>query len=117
MQALKPFGLRGSMLSILFIIGKRPGVSQRMISERLVLDASTMSRDLEKLVKRNIVAKHKSDSDGRYSSLYLTDHGISFMEEVIPVWKNLHERMESLIAIEDLQLIDKLITSLQNELK
>ena len=52
MSNLKPFGLRGSMLSILFIIGKRPGVNQKVIADMLILDQSTMSRDLKKLVEK-----------------------------------------------------------------
>ncbi|MFT4566365.1 MAG: DNA-binding MarR family transcriptional regulator [Saprospiraceae bacterium] len=47
------FGLKGSMLSILFIIGKQELVSQKFIADILLLDQSTMSRDIKKLVSKD----------------------------------------------------------------
>eukprot|EP01035_Chromulina_nebulosa_P001590 gene1590-2129_t len=42
---LRPFGLEGSMLAILFLVGKLPGINQKTVADKLVLDPSTMSRD------------------------------------------------------------------------
>lgn len=61
MDAYKPFGLKGSMVSILFIIGKRKGISQKELSDALILDQSTMSRDLKKLVAKGWVVVNKGD--------------------------------------------------------
>ena len=56
-EKIKPFELRGSMLSILFIIGKIPKINQKQIADQLVLDASTMSRDIGYLIKKGWVTK------------------------------------------------------------
>ena len=48
---LRPHGLQGSQLTILFVIGKRVSIPQKAICDALYFDQSTMSRDIAKLVK------------------------------------------------------------------
>lgn len=107
-QKINPFGLRGSMLSILFIIGKRKGVNQKMIADALVLDQSTMSRDLKKLVKKGWVDISKG-IDSRNSELALTTSGYQLLEEVTPVWEALQTKVAKLLGDYNLQQIDQII--------
>ena len=111
-QQINPFGLRGSMLSILFIIGKKPGIHQRMLAEALVLDESTMSRDLQRLMKKGWVRKERG-ADSRVSELHLTAEGYELLEEVSPVWAGLHNNVEALLGSFNIQQIDTLISAIQ----
>ena len=115
MAQLKPFGLRGSMLSILFIIGKRRKVHQKTLAELLVLDQSTMSRDLKKLVDKGWVRKHKG-SDQRFSELELTNEGYALLEEVVPVWEKMHHQMQDILGTYNLQQIDVITSAIQSSL-
>jgi len=110
MSNLKPFGLRGSMLSILFIIGKRPGVNQKTIADILILDQSTMSRDLKKLINKGWVDFEKGGADARNKQLQLTSAGINLLEEVTPVWERMHHTVEEILGKHNIQQID-LITA------
>ena len=85
------------MLSILFIIGKLPQVNQKQIADQLVLDASTMSRDIGYLIKKGWVAKGKG-LDNRNASLSLTNEGILLLEKVSPIWLELHQKIESILG-------------------
>ena len=114
-QKINPFGLRGSMLSILFIIGKNQFVNQKTIADLLVLDASTMSRDLKKLVKNGWVKIAKGE-DSRNSSLELTTEGYELLEEVVPVWEALHNKVENILGKHNLNQIDHLIQSIQSNM-
>lgn len=114
-QKINPFGLRGSMLSILFIIGKNPGVNQKTISELLVLDASTMSRDLKKLINKGWVRRSKGE-DSRHSNLELTQEGFELLEEVAPVWESLHSKVEGIIGAFHIQQIDLLTEAIKSNL-
>lgn len=106
MSNLKPFGLRGSMLSILFIIGKRPGVNQKTIADILILDQSTMSRDLKKLVEKGWVDFFKGGVDARNKQLRLTNEGIELLEEVTPVWESMHHTVEEVLGKHNIMQID-----------
>lgn len=102
---LKPFGLQGSMLSILFIVGKNPGTNQKTLADILILDPSTMSRDISKLQKRGWLAAAKGE-DPRNSVLSLTIEGYLLLEEVSPVWETLHHRVSSILGSFSIQQID-----------
>ena len=112
MAKIKPFGLGGSMLSILFIIGKKKHVNQKTLAEALVLDPSTMSRDLKKLMAKNWVRARKGE-DLRNKELELTDEGRALLEEVVPVWEALHNKVTGLLGQFNVQQIDHLIHAIR----
>lgn len=109
-ERIKSFGLRGSMLSILFIIGKNKGVNQKIIADRLVLDQSTVSRDLKKLQKNGWVTIKRGE-DTRYSQLSISQSGFDLLEEVSPIWEATHKQMEALLGQYNIQQIDNLIAA------
>lgn len=106
MQAYKPFGLRGSMVSILFIIGKRSPINQKELSDMLMLDPSTMSRDLKKLNKEKTLIEIRKGEDPRHSVLSLTQEGFDLLEEISPIWESLHQQVERILGDFQLQQID-----------
>jgi len=115
MKNLKPFGLRGSMLSILFIIGKRPGVNQKTIADTLILDQSTMSRDLKKLIDNQWVIK-KIGNDSRHKELELTVEGFQLLEEVTPVWERMHHAVQEILGRHNIQQIDLITAAIRENL-
>jgi len=112
---INPFGLRGSMLSILFIIGKRKDINQKTIADALVLDQSTMSRDLKKLVEKGWVKISKGE-DARSSQLSLTKEGYQLLEEIAPIWETLHHRVEATLGTFNIQQIDQIIAAIKNNI-
>jgi len=115
MQKFKPYGLGGSMVSILFMIGKKKGINQKTIADALVLDQSTMSRDLKKLVDKGWVSVQKG-SDPRQSELVLTKDGCLLLEEVSPLWHELHTKVESLLGTFNIQQIDNITEAIRSNI-
>jgi DNA-binding MarR family transcriptional regulator len=114
MEKFKPYGIQGSMLSILFIIGKNESVNQKTLAERLVLDPSTMSRDIKKLVNKGWVSISKGD-DPRNSLLSITNDGFKLLEEVSPIWEELHHKVETLLGSFSIQQIDSVMTAIGSQ--
>jgi len=112
---IKPFGLKGSMLSILFLIGKRPKINQKTIADELVLDQSTISRDLKKLQKKGWVTIYKGD-DPRYSELMISEAGYALLEEVSPIWEETHQKVQDILGTFSIQQIDNITTAVHNNL-
>lgn len=114
-RKLKPYGLQGSMLSILFIIGKRQHINQKSLAEILMLDPSTMSRDLKKLVSKGWIQVQKGE-DARHTELALSPAGKTFLEEVTPVWERLHQSMESILGKYQIGQIDGITDAVRTHL-
>lgn len=115
MDIYKPFGLRGSMVSILFIIGKRKGINQKDVAEALILDQSTMSRDLGKLVSKGWVTITKG-ADPRISELSLSKDGCLLLEEISPLWHALHTKVESILGSFNIQHIDNITEAIRSNI-
>ena len=112
---IAPFGLKGSMLSILFIIGKKENISQKELADMLVLDQSTMSRDLKKLSERNWIGFRVAE-DARLKHLFLTIEGYELLEQVSPIWERLHNKVESLLGDFNVKHVDVLIHALRSNI-
>lgn len=114
-ERIRPFGLQGSMLSMLFIIGKRVGVAQKELADRLVLDQSTVSRDIRKLESKGWIRAERGQ-DPRVSALYMTREGEILLEEVTPVWEEIHQRMQTLLGKASIGQIDAISQAVEAEL-
>jgi DNA-binding MarR family transcriptional regulator len=112
---INPFGLRGSMLSILFLIGKKDEVDQKTLAHILVLDQSTISRDLRKLKDQGLIADQIGE-DARQKLLSLTDKGKTLVEEISPIWSALHVKVVTLLGVFNVHQIDLLIKAIDDSL-
>lgn len=116
MAKFKPFGLKGSMVSILFIIGKNKGVNQKKIADLLILDQSTMSRDLKRLVAKGWVNMYKGE-DPRQSKLELTKNGCLLLEEITPLWSQIHTKVENILGSYNIQNIDNITNAIRENIE
>lgn len=110
---IRPFGLKGSMLSILFLVGKNKDIHQKTLAEKLGLDQSTISRDLKKLVEKGWV-RVKKGKDARFSELELSPDGFELLEEVSPVWEATHQEIEALLGQFNIQQLDAINRAIQS---
>lgn len=114
MEKFKPYGIQGSMLSILFIIGKQSTINQKKLADMLVLDPSTMSRDVKKLSTKGWVQINKGD-DPRNSELSITPKGYLLIEEIAPIWEALHTKVHALLGNFSIQQIDSITEAISLE--
>ena len=58
------------------------GIQQTILSKKLCLDLSTLSRNLDKLILKKIIKKSESIADKRSSIIELTDFGEQLYENI-----------------------------------
>ena len=114
-SVLKPFGLKGSMLSMLFVIGKRNGINQKQVAVQLVLDQSTVSRNLKQFEQKGWLEVKKGD-DPRSSTLHLTEEGYALLEEVVPLWEEVHNKVTKQLGEFNIQQLDLTLAALKGGL-
>ena len=71
------------------------GTSMTSLSNKLGLDASTMTRNIEKLEKRQLVYRQRLTSDARVINVYLTGSGKKLSELLR---ENLHKALNNRVS-------------------
>lgn len=82
--------LRPAEFSVLNIIAQTPGLKQSEIAEQLGIKRANFVALMDKLEKRGLAERRKSDSDKRSHSLHLTAEGERFVKKMIQTWND-HE--------------------------
>ncbi|MBD79611.1 MAG: hypothetical protein CL840_11895 [Crocinitomicaceae bacterium] len=78
---LKPFNITDSQLSILFVLTKKGGLTQRQMTDITILEKSSLNRNLKRLFDREFIQKDQ------FPIIEITSIGKSFVNDVIPEWK------------------------------
>ena len=115
-KKINAFGLRGSMLSILFIVGKKEKINQRTLADMLVLDESTMSRDIQALMSKGWISRRRSSEDRRKYDLEVTEEGFKLLERVSPIWLKLHQSVETILGQHQIAQIDVITAAIQQNM-
>ena len=80
----KPFGITLQQFNILRILrGQHPNrISGVEIKARMVDRNSDISRLLDRLLKKNLIAKHLRPGDKRATDISITDQGLEVLQEI-----------------------------------
>ncbi len=114
-EAFGKTGLSTSHALILYMVNQEGELHQKEIGEKLHLTPSTITRFIEKLVRKKLVAKR---IEGKNVFICSTEEGQLLQDEIIRSWNRLHDAYKDILTEEEaLQFItisSKLIEKLQN---
>jgi DNA-binding MarR family transcriptional regulator len=83
---LEPTGLRSTQFVVLVALAALEPLSVARLSRELVMDPSTVNRNLKPLEKDGLVVKQTSEK-GRRVALMLSDKGRVLLNEAMPLWR------------------------------
>jgi DNA-binding MarR family transcriptional regulator len=112
-DALRPLGLRVSQLNILIVTARLSVVRPAEICDLLELDASTVSRNVERM-RANGWMEVVPDEDARAQPLRLTADGKRLIESAFPAWKAAQAQAAKLLGDQGLALLEKTIKKLHD---
>ena len=93
-QILAPTGLRSTQLVIL-ITGQLLGPSSiARLARELVMDRSTLTRNLKPLLSMGLLRFSKSES-GKHKSVEVTDEGLAALNKAAPYWERAQTHLVS----------------------
>ncbi len=95
-DALRPFGVRVSQMNILVAIAAMGPVQGVDLANRLGLDPSTLSRDLERMLAHGWVSA--TAGRGRARKLEATDAGRELLAGILPAWRLAQEQARRLLT-------------------
>lgn len=103
---LAPFDITNSQLSILFILVKGGERTQQDLANLLFLEKSTVSRNMQRLFKNQLIAKNGT------KLVYVTEVGKVFIDKVVPSWELAMEEARERLSAQGDEALTTLLTQL-----
>ena len=91
-DALRPSGLRNTQFTLLASLNRLGETSIGDLSEELAIDGTTLTRNLEILVRRGLVENIAAE-DARVRNVRLTGLGKETFEEAVPLWREAQQHL------------------------
>ena len=108
--ALKPAGLKATQFTLLAVIAGRGPMPMTRLAEILVMDRTTLTRNLKPLVAKGW-AEIGRERDERVRLISATEAGKAVVAEAAPLWRQAQARVEHRLGAERLsELLDGLRT-------
>ena len=107
-DALRPHGLKASQLNILVVAAKLGRARPAQVCEILQLDASTLSRNVERMRSAGWLEVVPAD-DGRAQPFRLTRAGQQLIDEAFPAWKQAQRRAAKLLGTDAVALLERVV--------
>jgi DNA-binding MarR family transcriptional regulator len=110
---LEPTGLGANQLILMVMlhgVGRRgKGVTAGVLAEHIGADATTLSRNLQPLVRRGLIAVRPDPEDRRSRLLRITAKGEDKLREAGPHWRKAQARMTAAIGGAQLSTLHDLL--------
>lgn len=97
-QCLASTGLRATQYSILANVHRLAPVTIHALAVELVMDRTTLGRNILPLERDGLIAIESGSSDRRSKELRLTQAGMIRVRHARPAWAKAQERFESLFG-------------------
>lgn len=98
-KIIEPSGLKATQFSFLAAIDEAGEATVGGLAAHLVMDSSTVARNLKPLEKAGLIAVRAAE-DRRYRIVRLTRKGVIKLAEAMPFWCQAHETLEGLVGSE-----------------
>ena len=98
--ALRPVGLQSSQLSVLVAVARfgESGAKVGLLANRLVMERTTLTRNIQPLEKAGLLRVSRSPDDARARVITLTRAGERMIETAFPLWERATERVRALLG-------------------
>ena len=96
-DALRPLGLRVTQLNLLVVIARLGTASPQDIGRILAIEASTLSRNLERMRERGWIETVDA-ADGRARPCRLTEEGRNTLRSAHSHWRRAQDETEELLG-------------------
>ena len=92
-EVLRPSGLKATQFSVLAAVATIGPASMTVIAKALVMDRTTLTRNLKPLMDRGLVKAGKGADDRRQRRIVVTREGKAVLAKALPLWKKAHEQI------------------------
>jgi len=113
-DALKPYGIGNGQLSFFLAIATEEGISQKKLSEELLIDKTTTAKAITKLEKEGYVRREVDPDDKRSQRLFLTEEGKEVLPKVEEILGTITRQSTTGINSEDFETMMRTLNEVLN---
>lgn len=99
-KVFQTVGLTAPQFSLLAEITANESIAISELAERMLMDQTTVTRNIEILRKKGYVNVRTDDNDSRKRCISISENGEEKLNEAIPVWNNVQSLIEKEIGVE-----------------
>jgi len=86
-ERLKSVGLKVGQFSILRAVAFKKATTNKELQNILVLDQTTLTRNLKPLLRDEYLQTSSDPNDGRLKTISFTPNGKALYEQALPIWQ------------------------------
>lgn len=113
---LEPHGLTITQYALLSNIAGRPGVSIGALAERLIMDPTTLTRNLRPLERQGFLTLTPDPEDRRSRRLDLTEAGRTVLAAARPAWAEAQIHIETAVGADETPALNAALDQLLERL-
>jgi DNA-binding MarR family transcriptional regulator len=98
---VEPFGLTITQFGLLAHLRAHSGIGIGELAEKLVMDPTTLTRNLRPLARKGLVLLEADPNDRRSRRLHLTDAGREALRAARPAWARAQHHIEEMFGDAD----------------
>jgi DNA-binding MarR family transcriptional regulator len=110
-EGLRPLGLKISQANILVVTAKLGLARPTQVCDLLHLDASTLSRNVERMVAKGWL-EIVPDEDGRSQPFRITAQGSKLLQTALPAWRQAQRKASAVLGEQGVALLRKVAKEL-----
>ena len=113
-KAFQPIGLRATQFALLADVSSRDSSTVGELADILLMDQTTVTRNVEILKKNGYVDVKTGDDDSRKRCISITESGIAKLKEALPLWEHAQILIEKRIGKEKYREFLNTLSNIQN---
>jgi len=104
-EELRPFNLKPSQLTLLVAVTKAGPVRRIDLGKHLSLDPSTLTRNLQVMLKQGWIEEAPDEIDQRGAPLKVTPKGRKLLDAIEPGWRRAQARARKMLGADAVNLV------------
>jgi DNA-binding MarR family transcriptional regulator len=113
-KLLETVGLSSSHALLLHLVNKNPGIQPSQLAKMLHLKASTITRLVQKLERRELVEKQ---SEGRATKIVCTSEGQTTAKNIEQKWERLIQQVREVLGERYVDVLSEMISNALDTVK
>lgn len=97
-EVMRPCGLLPTQFTLLVAVRRCEPVGISTLAEALVMDRTTLTRNLKPLERDGFLVVSPGKDDQRSREVRLTSKGLDQLEQALPLWKEAQRRIREMLG-------------------